>query len=36
MGCGKRGVQDDLEVFGLSNWKDEIAIYLDGESNERS
>lgn len=26
--CGrKRGIKDDSKFFGLSNWKDEIAIY---------
>lgn len=25
--CGKRGIQDDFRVFGLSSWMDEVAIY---------
>lgn len=30
------GVQGDLKVFGLSNWKDEAAIYWGEKNSERS
>lgn len=31
VGCEKRGVQDDFNVFGLKNWKDEVVIYWMGK-----
>lgn len=28
---GKRGVKDDSKIFGLSTWKNTVALYLEGE-----
>lgn len=32
----KRGVEDGSKNFNISNWKNAVAIYLDGEAWNRS
>ena len=34
--CEKRRVKDDSKVFGLSNWKDGVAIFRDGKTVSRT